>query len=40
MREIFIADAERSESLPIKPVSHFQDFDGKMIPTPIVPPLS
>lgn len=40
MREIFIADAERSESLPIKPVSHFQDFDGKMISTPIVPPLS
>lgn len=40
MREIFIADAERDDSVAIQPVSHFRTADGMLQPTPIVPPLS
>lgn len=40
MREIFIADAEQEDSVPIQPVSHFRTLDNEFLPTPIVPPLS
>lgn len=36
MREIFIADGEKTDTVLIQPVSHFQVFDGGLIPTPIV----
>ncbi len=35
MREIFIADQEEPDMLPINPVSHFQDTEGNLAPTPI-----
>lgn len=40
MREIFIADTEQEDKVPILPISHFITLDNKFLSTPITPTLS